>query len=85
MPVNVRAITPTTQKEGPQRIRELQVGDLINIIEGSEEREDPFKRRTQCDSVSILYLMEFSRFVATYATPEQSMRRMQLSMTYVLL
>ena len=53
--VNVRAIAPATPKEGPQRIRELQVGDLINIIEGSEEREDPFKRRTQCDSVDFVF------------------------------
>eukprot|EP00978_Attheya_sp_CCMP212_P012090 scaffold30026_cov53-Attheya_sp.AAC.5 len=53
--VNVRAIAPTP-KEGHQlQVRDLQVGNLLNIVEGSEEREEPFTQRTQRDSVDFMF------------------------------
>ena len=53
--VNVRAIPPAPPKDGSRRVRDLQVGDAVNIIEGSEEREEPFNMTTQRDSVDFIF------------------------------
>eukprot|EP00978_Attheya_sp_CCMP212_P016289 scaffold42532_cov35-Attheya_sp.AAC.3 len=53
--VNVRAIPPALPKDGSHCVSDLEVGDAINIIGGSEEREELFNSRTQCDSVDFVF------------------------------
>eukprot|EP00978_Attheya_sp_CCMP212_P036525 scaffold166451_cov62-Attheya_sp.AAC.2 len=53
--VNVRAIAPAPKECHQLQVRDLQVGDLLNIVEGSEERKEPFTRRTQRDSVDFMF------------------------------
>jgi len=50
---NVRA-RPPNKKEGVED-RQLNENDGVNIVEGSNEREDPFLRRTQRDGVDFLF------------------------------
>jgi hypothetical protein len=72
---NVRARPPST-KEGIED-RQLKENDGVNLVEGTNEREDPFQRRTQRDGIDFLFdgrdtvsiYLRYSMHVYKSATP----------------
>jgi hypothetical protein len=55
--MNIRAKMPAIRRPGSTETgeRELNENDIINIIDGDTEREDPFMRYTNRDGVDLIF------------------------------